>query len=101
MKQSYVEQKRRDESPILIEKVEVLSDDIKRGWFRFWTLETDEKWYGSWYSTYDDILDKKLVLDLVIQDYIKTNFSGGGVLAIRLYLEDKSMYEYHFMSRIK
>lgn len=101
MKQSYVERMERGDNPILIEKVEVLSDDKNRGWFRFWTLETDETWYGSWYSTYEVILDKRLVLDLIFQDYIKTNFSGNGVLALRLYLEDKSLYEYQYISHIK
>ena len=101
MKQSYVERMERRDNPILIEKVEVLSDDKNRGWFRFWTLETDKKWYGSWYSTYEVILNKRLVLDLIFQDYIKTNFSGNGVLALRLYLEDKSLYEYQYISRIK
>ena len=100
MKRSRKKIKKKDETPILIEKVEILSDDKSRGWFRFWTLESDEKWYGSWYSTYESIFDKKRVLELVFQDYVKDNFSGGGVLAMRLYIEDGTICEYQYVSSI-
>lgn len=92
--------KQKDETPILIKKVELLTDDKERGWFPFWTLETDEKWYGSWWSSYADVCDKKRVLDIVFQDYIKTNFSGSGIEAMRLYLDDGAIFEYQYVCRI-
>ena len=100
MKKRQKKSKPKDDTPILIEKVELLTDDEKRGWFPFWTLEPDEKWYGSWWSNYGDVYDKKRVLDIVFQDYIRTNFSGNGVMAMRLHLEDGSICEYHYTCRI-
>ena len=100
MKKHHKKPKSKDETPVLIDKVELLTDDEERGWFRFWTLETDEKWYGSWWSSYGDVYDKKMVLNIVFQDYIRTNFSGTGIKAMRLYLNDGSVCEYQYVSTI-
>ena len=86
---------------VIITKIEILSDDLKRGWFPFKTLEPDEKWYGEFWINYEDLKDKKKILDLIFSDYIKTNLSSDGILMARVHLSNGEYYEHNFVSTIK
>ena len=88
------------EEKVIIKKIEILSDDFKRGWFPFRRLEPDGKWYGEWWFKREDLKDKKKILDIIHEDYIKTNFSGKGIIAVRVYVED-GYYELHYCSNLK
>lgn len=91
--------KKKNLDNALIEKIEILSDDEKRGWFRFWTLESDGQWCGSWMSSHEYARDKRRILDLIFFKHIKTNFSGGGVMAIKVYMEDGVVYNLNYVSK--
>ena len=86
------------EEQVLIDKIYILTDDESRGWFRFWTMEPDEKWYGSWWSSSEGIMSKKKIADLIFFDYIKSNFSGNGLKCARLYFSDGSFNELNYFS---
>ena len=98
MKKKKVKEKKfvENEGPVLIDKIFLLTDDEKRGWFRFWTMESDEKWYGSWWSSIEDTKDKKKLAEMVFFDYIRTNFSGNGLKSLRLYFQDGSFHEVNY-----
>lgn len=91
---------RPSDEKVIINKIEILTDDAKRGWFPFRRLEPDEKWYSDWWFNREDLKNKKKILDLIHGNYIKTNFTGDGIIAVRVYVED-GYYEHHYCSYIK
>ena len=86
---------------VIIKKIEILSDDFKRGWFPFKTLEPDEKWYGEFWINQEDLKDKKKILDLIFGDYIKTNLTSDGIMMIRIHLDEGEYYEFNYVSSIR
>ena len=91
---------RPSDEKVIINKIEILTDDTKRGWFPFRRLESDGKWYSEWWFNREDLKNKKKILDLIHGDYIKTNFTGDGIIAVRVYVEE-GYYEHHYCSNIK
>ena len=55
------------EERVLIDKIYILTDEKTRGWFRFWTMEPDEKWYGSWWSSSEVIMSGEKLQELSAQ----------------------------------
>ena len=100
MKRKKVKEKKivENEENILIDKICLLTDDEKRGWFRFWTMETDERWYGSWWTSLDYTMSRKKIVDFIFSDHIKSNFSGNGLKCVRLYFSDGSFNEINLIT---
>lgn len=99
MKKKKVKEKRLiDEEEVLIDKIYLLTDDEKRGWFRFWAMESDERWYGSWWTSLDYTMSSKKIADFIFSDHIKSNFSGNGLKCVRLYFSDGTSNEICFIT---
>ena len=101
MKKKKAKEKRLiHEEEVLIDKIYLLTDDEKRGWFRFWTMESDERWYGSWWTSLDYIMSRKKIVDFIFSDHIKSNFSGNGLKCVRIYFSDDSFNELNYFSSL-